>query len=244
MNSNLKRVALVTGANRGIGFEIARKLGGMGVTVIVGARKLDNGADARSKLVAKGCDAGCLQLDVTDQISIAAAIGKAKDLFGRLDILINNAGIMVDGQTNILDLSPPLLENTLQTNVFGPLLLSQACIPLMKKNNYGRIVNVSSTLGSLSDMANPDSSNIQVKAPAYRLSKTMLNGITVLLSREVSGTNILVNSVCPGWVRTRLGGDQAPLAPETAADTPVWLATLPDDGPTGGFFRERRQIPW
>jgi NAD(P)-dependent dehydrogenase (short-subunit alcohol dehydrogenase family) len=114
----------------------------------------------------------------------------------------------------------------------------------MKANNYGRIVNMSSTLGSLSDIASPDSPHADVQAPAYRLSKTILNGLTVLLASEVRGTNILVNSACPGWVSTDMGGPQAPLSPEQGADTPVWLATLPDDGPSGGFFRERQPIPW
>ncbi|MGD8211925.1 MAG: SDR family NAD(P)-dependent oxidoreductase [Desulfobacterales bacterium] len=113
---------------------------------------------------------------------------------------------------------------------------------MMKSNNYGRIINVSSTLGSLTDIASPDSQHAEVKAPAYRLSKIILNGITVLLASEVRGTNILVNSTCPGWVRTDIGGDQAPLSPEHGADTPVWLATLPNGGPSGGFFRERQPI--
>ena len=123
-------------------------------------------------------------------------------------------------------------------------MLSQACIPIMKKNDYGRIVNISSSMGSLSDIASPDSSYAEVQAPAYRLSKTLLNGITVLLAKELRGTNILVNSACPGWVQTEIGGDRAPLSPEQGAATPVWLATLPDDGPTGGFFREQQPVPW
>jgi NAD(P)-dependent dehydrogenase (short-subunit alcohol dehydrogenase family) len=137
-----------------------------------------------------------------------------------------------------------LLKKTFETNAFAPLLLSQAFVPLMKKNRYGRIVNISSTLGSLSDIINPESSNKDIQAPAYRLSKTLLNGMTVLLAGELQESNILVNSVCPGWVRTQMGGEEAPLTPEQAAITPVWLATLPDDGPTGGFFRENHPIPW
>jgi len=137
-----------------------------------------------------------------------------------------------------------LFQNTLETNTFGPLLLSQACVPLMKRNRYGRIVNMSSSLGSLTEIANPDSIHAQVRSPAYRMSKTLLNGITVLLAKELMGTNILVNSACPGWVRTQMGGERAPLSPEQGAETPVWLATLPDDGPTGGFFRDRQPIPW
>jgi NAD(P)-dependent dehydrogenase (short-subunit alcohol dehydrogenase family) len=161
-----------------------------------------------------------------------------------MDILVNNAGILIDPETRLLELGVVLFQNTLEANAFGPLLLSQACVPLMKTNNYGRIVNMSSTLGSLTDIANPDSSYAQVQSPAYRLSKTVLNGITVLLAKELRGTNILVNSACPGWVQTDMGEDQAPLTPQQGAATPVWLATLPDDGPNGGFFREQHPIPW
>ena len=143
-----------------------------------------------------------------------------------------------------MELAPPLLAKTLETNAVGPLLLSQAVIPLMRENRYGRIVNISSTLGALSDMANPESAYIAVRSPAYRLSKTLLNGLTLLLARELQGTNILVNAACPGWVRTRMGGRAAPLTADQAADTPVWLATLGDDGPTGGFFRERQPVSW
>jgi NAD(P)-dependent dehydrogenase (short-subunit alcohol dehydrogenase family) len=114
----------------------------------------------------------------------------------------------------------------------------------MSENHYGRIVNMSSTMGSLTDIARPDSSYAEVQSPAYRLSKTLLNGITVLLAKELRGSNILVNSACPGWVRTEMGGDRAPLSPRQGAATPVWLATLPDDGPTGGFFQKRQPVPW
>lgn len=244
MNPTHKRTALVTGANRGIGYEIAHQLASKGMTVIIGARDEAQGAEACDRLSHRGYRVDLVRLDVTDQTTIAAALGKITDRHGRVDVLVNNAGIMIDGRTGILELSPSVFLNTLQTNVLGPLLLCQACIPLMKKNGYGRIVNISSTLGSLNDIIRPDSSYAEVQAPAYRLSKALLNGITVLVAREVRGANILVNSVCPGWVRTRLGGDHAPIAPAEAVDTPVWLATLPDDGPTGGFFRERRPIPW
>jgi NAD(P)-dependent dehydrogenase (short-subunit alcohol dehydrogenase family) len=244
MNSNNKRVALVTGANRGIGFEIARQLGSKGITVIIGARSESKGVEAREKLTRQNLDVHFVQLDVTEHTTMEAAIGRIRDKFGRLDVLVNNAGIMIDPHTSILELSLPFFENTLETNAFGPLLLSQACVWLMKENNYGRIVNISSTLGSLTDIINPESTYTKIQSPAYRLSKTLLNGITVLLARELKGTNILVNSVCPGWVKTEIGGQKAPLKPEQGAATPVWLATLPDDGPTGGFFRERRPIPW
>ncbi|MFO8085940.1 MAG: SDR family oxidoreductase [Desulfobacterales bacterium] len=244
MNSADKRVALVTGANRGIGFEIAGQLASKNMTVIIGARDETKGVEARDRLAARNMDIHFVLLDVADQTTIQAAAGKIRDKFGRLDVLVNNAGILIDSHTRILELSLTLLENTLETNAFGPLLLSQACVPFMKKKGYGRIVNMSSTLGSLTDITNPDSAYEKVQSPAYRLSKTLLNGITVLLAKELRGTNILVNSVCPGWVRTRIGGEQAPIKPKQAAETPVWLATLPDDGPTGGFFRERRPISW
>jgi NAD(P)-dependent dehydrogenase (short-subunit alcohol dehydrogenase family) len=239
-----KRIALVTGANKGLGFEIAKKLAARDITVLVGARNQENGVQAQNQLRRSALDVHFILLDVANAMSIQTAVGRIKDEFRRLDILVNNAGIMIDSKTGITELNLTIFQNTLETNALGPLLLSQACLPLMKANNYGRIVNMSSTLGSLTDIASPDSPHAEVQAPAYRLSKTLLNGMTVLLAAEMRGTNILVNSACPGWVRTDLGGTQAPLSPEQGAETPVWLATLPDGGPSGGFFRERQPIPW
>jgi NAD(P)-dependent dehydrogenase (short-subunit alcohol dehydrogenase family) len=244
MPNSEKRVALVTGANKGIGFEIARRLAVQEITVLIGARDQERGLAAQDNLLSRGLEAHFMLLDVTNPLSIQAAVGRIKDEFKRLDILVNNAGIMIDSHTGIGELSITILQKTLETNAFGPLLLSQACIPLMKANNYGRIVNMSSTLGSLTEIAGPQSHDAKVHSPAYRLSKTVLNGITVMLAAEMRGTNILINSACPGWVRTDMGGSQAPLSPEQGADTPVWLATLPDGGPTGGFFRDRQPIPW
>ena len=243
MNPSNKRVALVSGANRGIGFAVARELAIRNFTVIIGARDEKKGEQARHLLSANG-DVHDIPLDVSDATSIQAALGKITDIFGRLDILVNNAGIQIDGDTSVLELARTTLLNTLETNTFGPLLLVQACLPLMKANGYGRIVNISSILGSLNDISNPRSEYTQIAAPAYRMSKAMLNAITALLASELRGTNILVNSVCPGWVRTDMGGPQAPRSPQEAAETPVWLATLPDDGPTGGFFRDHQPIPW
>lgn len=239
-----RRVALVTGANRGLGLEIARQLADLGITVIVGARDPEGGQSAAESLRNDRRAVHSRLLDVTKANTIQAAIGYIIDQFGRLDILVNNAGIMIDAETNILELDLTLFQNTLETNALGPLLLSQACIPHMRANDYGRIVNISSTLGSLTDIVSPDSAYTLLHAPAYRLSKALLNGLTALMAKELRGTNILVNSSCPGWVRTRLGGEQAPLMPAQGAETPVWLATLPDDGPSGGFFREKRPIPW
>jgi NAD(P)-dependent dehydrogenase (short-subunit alcohol dehydrogenase family) len=244
MKAKTARVALVTGANRGIGFEVAGQLASKNLTVIMGGRDREKGLKARNRLAAQGLDVHFSLLDVTDVTVIQSAVDRIVDTFGRLDVLVNNAGIMIDGRTGILEIGLGLLRDTLETNTFGPLRLSQACIPVMRRAGYGRIVNLSSTMGSFHDILDPDSSTTAVSAPAYRMSKTLLNAITALLAKELQGTNILVNSACPGWARTDLGGPRAPLSPAQAADTPVWLATLPDDGPTGGFFRERRPIDW
>ena len=239
-----KRVALVTGGNRGIGYAIGRSLAQQGITVILGVRDPDKGASACSRLQGEGLDVNFELMDVTDEDSVQKAVKHIQVQFGRLDILVNNAGIMIDDDENVLNVSRETIEKTLQTNVLGPLRLCQHCITLMKAGGYGRVVNMSSTLGSLSEMADPDAPHADVLTPAYRLSKAALNAITTLVAREVRKDNILVNSACPGWVRTDLGGDAAPLTPEQGADTPVWLATLPDGGPTGGFYRERTRIPW
>ena len=244
MTPSEKKVALVTGANKGIGFEIARQLAQLEITVLIGARHQDRRISASEQLQSSGLDTHFIHVDVVRATSIEAAIGKISDEFKRLDILVNNAGIQIDTESGILELDPVIFQNTLETNALGPLLMTQATAPIMKANGYGRIVNMASTLGSLAEIASPDSPYSSVLSRAYRLSKTLLNGITVLLAKELRGSNILVNSVCPGWVRTDMGGDAAPLTPEQGADTPVWLATLPDDGPTGGFFRERQPIPW
>ena len=244
MTNSENKIALVTGANKGIGFEIARQLAQKDITVLIGARDQDRGTTACERLRSADLDAHFIPLDVTRATSIEAAVGKIRDDFKHLDILVNNAGIQIDTQSGILELDRTIFQNTLETNVFGALLLAQAAVPIMKTNGYGRIVNIASTLGSLTEIASPDSPYTEVLSPAYILSKTLLNGITVMLAKELRGSNILVNSVCPGWVRSDMGGDQAPLSPEQGADTPVWLATLPDDGPTGGFFRERQPIPW
>ena len=245
MPNHHQRVALVTGANRGIGFAISRQLAQKGIAVVMSARDLNKGQAACSRLNREGLDVGhTLQLDVTAEDSIRYALEQINKIFGRLDIVVNNAGIMSNDDTSVLDMKADVLRNTLQTNFYGPLALCQGCIPLMRTGHYGRIVNISSTLGSLTDITDFDSPYSELQTPAYRLSKTMLNGITALIAREVKNDNILVNSVCPGWVRTDLGGQQAPLSPDEGADTPVWLATLPDDGPSGGFFRERERIAW
>jgi NAD(P)-dependent dehydrogenase (short-subunit alcohol dehydrogenase family) len=239
-----RRVALVTGANRGIGYEIARLLAVRGIHVLAGARDPEKGRAAAQRLTADHLGVAFIPIDVAAPASIKEAVGRIERQYGRLDILVNNAGVALDKGGSVLDVAPETFEAAFMTNALGPLLLARACIPLMRRNNYGRIVNVSSSLGSLAQMAEASPEEVSMKVPSYRLSKTALNAVTGLLAMELKGSPILVNSACPGWVRTDMGGDQAPLSPEQGADTPVWLATLPDEGPSGGFFRERKAIQW
>ena len=233
-----KRVAVVTGGNRGIGIEICRQLAKVdGMHVVLAARDAKKGETAAQKLRDEGLDVEFYPLDVTSERSVKTFAGWLKSACKRCDILVNNAGVMLDPRgSRVLDSTLVTWRDTLETNLIGPLLLSQALVPLMKRNDYGRIVNVSSGQGQLSDMG--------VGTPAYRVSKTALNALTRTLAAELKGSGILVNSMCPGWVRTDMGGAGAPRTVEQGADTAVWLATLPDDGPSGGMFRDRRSIPW
>ncbi|WP_047863846.1 SDR family oxidoreductase [Rubrobacter aplysinae] len=230
------RVALVSGANRGIGLEISRRLAAEGVTVLVGARDEEKAGRAVDEISAPNHDLRPRVLDVTDEESIEHLIQSVEREFGRLDILVNNAGVALDKGVSGENIDLGVVRETLEINLLGAWGLSQAAIPLMRRNGYGRIVNVSSGLGALEDMGGG--------APAYRISKTSLNALTRILSSELRGTGILVNSVCPGWVQTGMGGSNASRPVEEGAETPVWAATLPANGPTGGFFRDRRQIPW
>lgn len=237
--SKAKKSAVVTGSNRGIGLETCRQLGLRGFYVILTARKAKAGEKAAAELKSEGVDVEFRQLDVTDPESIDACARSLKTDLGRLDVLVNNAGIMLDSSktgASIFHADAGLVRNTFETNALGPLMVTKALVPLMRKNSYGRIVNVSSGMGQLSEMDGG--------YPGYRISKTALNAVTVILSKELEGTNIKVNSVCPGWVRTDMGGDKAPRSPAEGADTVVWLATLPDDGPSGQFFRDRKPISW
>jgi len=234
----LDRVALVTGANRGIGFEIARQLAEIGNRVILGARNLAQGEAAAKTLASNDVKAFAAELDVTDEATIEKLTRKIDLDFGRLDILVNNAGILIDETDLPSETAPQTTRTTLETNLLGPWRLCQAFIPMMKRNNYGRIVNVSSGAGALSEMSD------SLYAPAYSISKTALNALTIMFASELRGSNILVNAICPGWVRTDMGGTSAPRSAKEGADTAVWLATLPDDGPTGGFFRDRSKIEW
>jgi NAD(P)-dependent dehydrogenase (short-subunit alcohol dehydrogenase family) len=231
------RIALVTGANRGLGLEIARQLAAAGHQVVLTSRDAANGRAACASLAAAGLGVTYRRLDVTSARSIKSLAAFIASQFGRLDVLVNNAGVMLDPRgTRFLDSNPATYRTTFETNVWGPLLLTQALLPLMQKNRFGRIVNMSSGLGQLTGMDN--------STPAYRMSKTALNALTCIVAAETKGSNILVNAACPGWVRTDMGGAGASRSVEEGADTPVWLATLPDGGPTGGYFRDRRIIAW
>jgi NAD(P)-dependent dehydrogenase (short-subunit alcohol dehydrogenase family) len=245
MSKRKPRVALVTGGNKGIGLEICRRLADLNITVVMGARNADRGRHACSGLQEQGLDVHFQLLDVADPDSITAAMASIRTTFGRLHILVNNAGIMIDNpEKDLTGLDPTALMQTLMTNAIGPCLLCRSCLVLMREEGFGRIVNMASTLGSLTDITDPDSAYSGLRVPAYRMSKALLNAVTAVFAAETRGSNILVNSACPGWVRTDMGGKQAPLSIEEGADTPVWLATLPEGGPSGGFFRERRRIPW
>jgi len=233
-----KRVAVVTGANRGIGLEICRQLARrQDLRVVLTARNEAKGSAAAQKLRDEGLDVEFYPLDVTSEQSVKTFADWLEGTCKRCDILVNNAGIVADPRgSRFLDSKLAIYRQALDTNVFGPLLLAQALVPFMKKNRYGRIVNISSGQGQLSDMG--------AGTPAYRVSKTALNALTRVLAAEFAGSGILVNSMCPGWVRTDMGGPGAPRTVEQGADSAVWLATLPDDGPNGGFFRDRKPIAW
>jgi NAD(P)-dependent dehydrogenase (short-subunit alcohol dehydrogenase family) len=231
------RVAVVTGANKGIGFEICRQLAGKGLHVVLTSRNAARGRKAAVLLRNDNLDVVYHPLDVTDPKSVDALVKYVKGEPGRVDILVNNAGILLGKyETSVLDEKERLFRETLETNFYGALRVSQALVPLMKKHGYGRVVNLSSGLGQLDDMGDGVS--------AYRVSKTMLNALTRMLAAATEGENILVNSMCPGWVRTDMGGPTATRSVEKGAETAVWLATLSDDGPTGGFFRDKKSIPW
>lgn len=235
-----KRVALVTGANRGMGLEIVRQLSRLGLIAVLAARDLEKGKVAAATLAAEEFDVPVVALDVTDADSIRAAVAEVRGLFGRIDVLVNNAAILKEGllpeDTSVLDVSGDLVNLTFLTNTVGPLRMIQATVPGMRERGYGRIVNLSSGAGQLAEMGSG--------FPAYRLSKSALNALTRITAAELGAHEIKINSVCPGWVRTDMGGPHATRTVEHGAETAVWLATLPEDGPSGGFFRDMKPIPW
>lgn len=232
-----KRIAVVTGGNRGIGFEICRQLAARGLRVVLTSRDASRGEEACQKLVADGADVIFHPLDVDSDDSVAELARYLDREQGRVDVLVNNAGIMIDPSSKgILKTPLDIFRQTLETNFFGALRMCQAIVPIMQGGHYGRIVNLSSGLGQLDEMGDGTA--------AYRSSKTALNALTRMVAAAVSGEDILVNSMCPGWVRTDMGGENATRSVDKGAETAVWLAMLPHDGPTGGFFRDKAAIPW
>ncbi|AFZ22398.1 dehydrogenase of unknown specificity, short-chain alcohol dehydrogenase like protein [Cylindrospermum stagnale PCC 7417] len=240
--TRIKKIAVVTGANRGLGFETCRQLAQQDIKVILTSRDQAKGQAAAEKLQAEKLDVKYYPLDVTNTDSIQHLAEFICNEFGYLDILVNNAGILLDYLDNpdrsIFNVKVDTLRQTIETNVYGSLQLSQTLIPLMQVHNYGRIVNVSSKHGQLS--ANMNSTQF----PIYGVSKTALNALTILFANTLKNTNILVNSVNPGWVKTDMGGPNAINTINEGVDSIVWVATLPDGGPTGKFFQERNLIPW
>jgi NAD(P)-dependent dehydrogenase (short-subunit alcohol dehydrogenase family) len=232
-----QRIALVTGANRGLGLETSRQLVAKGLTVVMAGRdeaalmwaRATFGKDEQSRAV-------LLRMDVTDSRSIADGHRIVKERVGPVDVLVNNAAVLLSDNEDVLSIPPEVYRRTFDTNVWGVIDVCRVFVPDMAERRYGRIVNVSSGAGQLATMS--------TYAPAYSMSKTALNAFTRILGATYKGVGVLANAVDPGWVRTDMGGPSAPRSPQQGADTIVWLATLPDDGPSGGFFHDRRAIQW
>ncbi len=227
-------IAIVTGANQGIGLEVVRQLADLGHTVVLTSRNEQKGRAALDQV--NNPNVHYHQLDVTDKASILRFKEYVLKQFGRLDILVNNAGINYDVWHNVLNADLDNVRDTIETNLYGPWEMIKAFAPVMEKNNYGRIVNVSSGAGAISSMPS--------NTPGYGVSKAALNVLTIKASGVLSDYNILVNSVCPGWVRTNMGGEAAPRSVAKGAETIVWAATLDDGSPTGRFFRDKKEIPF
>ena len=233
-----KKVALVTGANKGLGLEVARQLGAQGIVVVLAARDLAKATTAADLLRGEGLDALPVKLEVTNADDIAKVPGFFTENFGRLDILVNNAGVSPAGRPETVELMREIYE----TNVFGPYAVTQALLPLLKAAPAGRIVNHSSILGSLSFVGTGQAGDWT--QPSYTSSKSALNMLTVVQAVQLKDTNVKVNAAHPGWVKTDMGGGNAPLEIPEGAKTAVALATLPADGPTGGYFHLGETLPW
>ncbi len=231
----VKLVALVTGANRGIGLEVCRQLAGLGYIAILGSRDLAKGELAAQPLIQAGLDVVPRQLDVTNAQSIARLRAWVEGEYGRLDVLVNNAAAFYDDWETVLDADLDTARDAFENNTLGAWRMTQEFLPLIRRSRHGRIVNVSSDAGSLDSMGSG--------SPAYNLSKVSLNGLTRMLAIALQGSGILVNAVCPGWVATDMGGKGGRPVEEGAASV-QWAVTLPDDGPSGGFFRDGKPLPW
>jgi NAD(P)-dependent dehydrogenase (short-subunit alcohol dehydrogenase family) len=236
MKDYSESVALVTGANRGIGLEVVRQLARLGFTVILGSRDARKGEEAAEELTRDELKVYARRLDVTDEGSVEELRRWVLERFGRLDVLVNNAAILYDTWQRAENAEFDTVREAFETNTLGAWRVSKAFIPLLRADGGGRVVNVSSESGSLASMGGG--------TPAYSVSKAALNALTRMLADELRRDRILVNSVCPGWVATEMGGPNAPRTPAEGAAGVVWAATLPDDGPTGGFFRDGETLPW
>jgi NAD(P)-dependent dehydrogenase (short-subunit alcohol dehydrogenase family) len=241
-----QKIALITGGNRGIGFETAKGLGELGITVVIGARDQAKGEAAVNQLQALGITAHAVVYDANRPETGDTVYTYLQNQFGKLDILVNNAGISNEEliSNNSSTVTQDVLKQTFQTNLFAVIDLTQKLLPLIKKSPEGRIVNLSSILGSLTLHSMADSPIAPAKAFAYNASKTALNAYTVHLANELAGTSIKVNSAHPGWVKTELGGPHAPMELVDSNRTSIYLATLAADGPNGGFFHEKDALPW
>jgi len=240
----MSRIALITGANKGIGLETARQLGAQGITVWIGSRDLAKGEDAAKTLQAAGIDAAAVPLDVTDAASVQSAADVIAAKHGRLDILVNNAGVFLDWGVSPLELSETALRETFDTNFFGVFRVTQTMLPLLRKGTNACVVNLSSILGSIALAAEPKSETAGVQGLAYQTSKAALNMLTVSLANALRPYGIKVNAAHPGWVKTDMGGAAATMELPDGARTSVRLATLESDGPTAGYFHKDRPIRW
>lgn len=237
---NQKPVAVVTGGNRGMGLATCRALAEKGFHVLLASRNLQSGKSAAKELAQQGLSVEAVKLEMTSQFDIENLARYLRDTHGRVDVLINNAGILIDGELNnpasICDVDAEVIRKTFEVNAIAPMMLIKALLPLMQQAGSGRIVNISSGMGQLSDMGG--------QHPGYRISKSALNTVTAIFSAELDGSGISINAVCPGWVRTDMGGSNADRSPEQGIDTAVWLATSAEANLSGGFYRDRQLIDW
>jgi NAD(P)-dependent dehydrogenase (short-subunit alcohol dehydrogenase family) len=237
-------IALVTGANKGIGFEIARGLAATGATVLLGARDTGRGIAAAEKLTAEGFTAHHIRLDVTDPLSVTAAAARVEREYGRLDVLVNNAGVLLEFGQKPSGMPVEALHRTFAVNVFSVVAVTNAMLPLLRLSAAGRIVNMSSGLGSLTQLSDPDNAYSAMPLLAYNSSKSALNAVTVCYANELRSTFIKVNAADPGYCATDMNGHSGPRTPAQGAIAAVRLATLDADGPTAAFYSEDGQEPW